>query len=103
MENPKAIGIALDSICDHAENAERELEMSKLELSNAGKIIAQLEQSKLEKSDIEMAEAWHLLNVLSSNLLDYGLTWPRVLEWLRRNESFSPQNAEATGSQNQKP
>ena len=100
MENPKAIGIALDSICDHAENVERKLEMSKLGLSNAGKIIAQLAQSDLANSDIEMAEAWHLLNVLSSNLLDDGPTWPRVLEWLIRNESFSPQNANcaATGS-----
>lgn len=38
----------------------------------------------------EMMEAWHLLNVLCLNIMDDGPTWPRVLEWLRRNEQFRP-------------
>ncbi len=43
----------------------------------------------------ELTEAWHLLNVLSLNMMDDGPTWPRVLEWLRRNEQFRPENATA--------
>jgi|694.fasta_scaffold35019_18 hypothetical protein len=42
----------------------------------------------------ELAEAWHLLNVLCLNMMDDGPTWPRVLEFLRRNERFCPENAE---------
>jgi hypothetical protein len=40
----------------------------------------------------ELREAWHLLSVLSANMLDDGPTWPRVLEWLRRNEQYRPVN-----------
>ena len=40
----------------------------------------------------ELTEAWHLLSVLSANLMDDGPSWPRVLEWLHRNESFRPAN-----------
>jgi hypothetical protein len=40
----------------------------------------------------ELSEAWHLLNVLSLNLMDDGPTWPRALEWLRRNKQFRPEN-----------
>lgn len=40
----------------------------------------------------ELSEAWHLLNVLSLNMMDDGPTWPRVLEWLRRNEQYRPAN-----------
>jgi hypothetical protein len=42
----------------------------------------------------ELAEARHLLNVLCLNMMDDGPTWPRVLEFLRRNERFRPENAE---------
>ena len=41
----------------------------------------------------ELTEAWHLLNVLSLNMMDDGPTWPRVLEWLRRNEQYRPANS----------
>lgn len=40
----------------------------------------------------ELREAWHLLNVLQANLRDDGPTWPRVYEWLDRNEAFRPEN-----------
>ena len=40
----------------------------------------------------ELIEAWHLMNVLSANLMDEGPTWPRVLEWLARNEAYRPAN-----------
>jgi hypothetical protein len=41
----------------------------------------------------ELSQAWHLLNVLCLNMMDDGPTWPRVLEWLRRNEQFRPEKA----------
>jgi hypothetical protein len=40
----------------------------------------------------QMTEAWHILSVLSSNLLDDGPTWPRALEWLDKNIKFRPVN-----------
>lgn len=40
----------------------------------------------------EITEAWHILSVLSSNLLDDGPTWPRALKWLDKNEKFRPEN-----------
>jgi hypothetical protein len=40
----------------------------------------------------QMTEAWHILSVLSSNLLDDGPTWPRALEWLDKNDEFRPHN-----------
>ena len=48
----------------------------------------------MREKNRELSEAWHLLNVLSANMMDDGPTWPRVLEWLRRNEKFRPENAE---------
>lgn len=41
----------------------------------------------------ELREAWHLLNVLQANMRDDGPTWPRVNEWLARNEILRPENA----------
>jgi len=40
----------------------------------------------------QMTEAWRILSVLSSNLLDDGPTWPRALEWLDKNIEFRPHN-----------
>lgn len=40
----------------------------------------------------EMSEAFLLLSVLSANLMDDGPTWPRVLDWLFRNEAHKPAN-----------
>ena len=50
----------------------------------------------MREKNRELSEAWHLLNVLSANMMDDGPTWPRVLEWLRRNEKFRPENRELT-------
>lgn len=47
----------------------------------------------MREKNRELTEAWHLLNVLSLNMMDDGPTWPRVLEWLRRNEQYRPANA----------
>jgi hypothetical protein len=49
----------------------------------------------MREKNRELTEAWHLLNVLCLNMMDDGPTWPRVLEWLRRNEQFRPENASA--------
>jgi len=46
----------------------------------------------MREKNRELTEAWHLLNVLCLNMMDDGPTWPRVLEWLRRNEQFRPEN-----------
>ena len=47
----------------------------------------------MREKNRELTEAWHLLDVLCLNIMDDGPTWPRVLEWLRRNEQFRPENA----------
>jgi len=58
----------------------------------------------ITRQEREMSDAWTMLNVLSANLMDNGPTWPRVLEWLKRNEAYRPrlyaQNAQypAAGS-----
>jgi hypothetical protein len=46
----------------------------------------------MSENEKELAEAWHLLNVLSANMMDDGPTWPRVIEWLERNEKCRPTN-----------
>jgi hypothetical protein len=43
-----------------------------------------------DESLAQLSEAWHLLSVLSANMLDDGPSWPRVLEWLARNEEHRP-------------
>lgn len=49
-------------------------------------------QETMSDHEKELAEAWHLLNVLSANLMDDGPTWPRVTEWIARNEKYCPEN-----------
>jgi hypothetical protein len=73
---------AFDQMAEHARTLEREL-------------------AEAREKNRELTEAWHLLNVLSLNMMDDGPTWPRVLEWLRRNEQYRPANEKsaATGSE----
>jgi hypothetical protein len=72
----------IDSVMESHEQLEREL-------------------AEAREKNRELTEAWHLLNVLSLNMMDDGPTWPRVLEWLRRNEQYRPANEKsaATGSE----
>lgn len=51
-----------------------------------------IDRAEMISSAPELYEAWHLLNVLSANMMDDGPTWPRVLEWLERNKSFRPKS-----------
>ena len=75
---PHDDSISIIYLKDHARELEREL------------------NEVMREKNRELSEAWHLLNVLSANMMDDGPTWPRVLEWLRRNEKFRPENAQAT-------
>jgi hypothetical protein len=52
-----------------------------------GDLVERLLRNATRDKNRELSEAWHLLNVLSANLMDNGPTWPRVLEWLKRNDS----------------
>ena len=50
------------------------------------------ERHIMREREKELQEAWHLLSVLAINILDDGPTWPRVLEWLKRNGEYKPKN-----------
>lgn len=75
---------------DFARQLERELNEAKkaLENSKAYKRVMKEYNQRMRK---EMQDAFQMLRVLSDNLMDDGPTWPRVLEWLTRNEKFKPE------------
>lgn len=69
----------------------RQLADSAMETLNEIKKRYGLENRHIAKEkNAALREAWHLLSVLSMNMMDDGPTWPRVLEWLKRNESYKP-------------
>lgn len=94
---PACSACGIDARSINAERAEaRSLRKAWVEIDDA--------RQELEK---EMTDAWTMLNMLSANIMDDGPTWPRVLEWLKRNDEYRPslytQNVHAQASADTQP